>query len=36
MTELYINDNNVNDLDNCDYLTITSLRIYGPIILIYY
>ena len=30
MTALYINDENVNDLDNCDYLTITNLTICAP------
>ena len=30
MTELYIDDENVNDLDNCDYLSITSLTICAP------
>ena len=30
MAKLYINYNNINDLDNCDYLTITELRIYAP------
>ena len=27
MTKLYITDNNINDLDNCDYLTIIYLSI---------
>ena len=30
MTELYINNKYVNDLDNCDYLSITSLTICAP------
>ena len=30
MLELCINDDNINDLDNCDYLTITGLRILAP------
>ena len=30
MTELYIDDKNVNDIDNYDYLTITSLTICAP------
>ena len=30
MTKLNINDENVNDLDNCDYLSITELEIYAP------
>ena len=29
MTELYIN-NNINNLDNCDFLSITKLRINAP------
>ena len=28
MTKLNINDKNVNDLDNCDYLMITKLSIF--------
>ena len=28
MTNLNINDENVNDLDNCEYLSIKELRIY--------
>ena len=27
MTELFINNQNTNDLDNCDYLSITKLTI---------
>jgi len=27
MTELYINDSNINDLDNCNYLNITTIGI---------
>ena len=30
MTELYINDNNISDLDNCDYLSITKICIMAP------
>ena len=30
MPELYINDDNINNLDNCDYLSITKLRIFAP------
>ena len=30
MLELYIDDNNIDDLDNCDYLTIIKLSIIAP------
>ena len=30
MTELYINDNNIIDFYNCNYLSITSLKIVAP------
>ena len=30
MTELYINDNNIDIIDNCDYLSISKLTIFLP------